>query len=125
MFCDENNRSKFDRAMSRGRWAEAMSYWYVNTMMATRIWDIAMTLDLNLDVVTFLGPDAFAEELSVWIAWEELPVRSVFASSPAILGRAATFRRDIIRVYTPFAEQALAYGPKGVVLTDVNQVGRD
>lgn len=125
MFCDAANQKKSERAMERRRWAEALEYWHVNDMMATRLWDLAMTVDLNLDVVTFLGPDSFAEELARWLAREELPVRTVFASTPSILGRAATFRKDIIRVYTPFRDQALTYGPKGRVITDVNQVGRD
>ena len=125
MFCDESNQKKSERAMERRRWAEALSYWYINDLMANRLWDIALSADINLDVVTFLGPDDFAEELTRWLAHEELPVRSVFASTPAILSRMATFRKDIIRVYTPFPDQALRYGPKGVVLTDVNQVGRD
>lgn len=125
IFMDPRDEAKFDRAMEKRRYTEALSYWTVNDLMATRIWDVALPPSLlNLDIVTFLGPEPWADALAGRLESEDLPVRSVFASTPAILGRKVTFHKEILRVYTPFPEQALMFGPKGVVITDVNQVGR-
>lgn len=125
IFCDGKNQKRSQKMIEKGHYHDALDLWIVNDMMVTRIWDVARHTDFNIDVVTFLGPDGLAQAMAEWFDREDLPIRGVSASTPAIYGRKCTFRSDIVRVYTPFPEQVLMFGPKGRVITDVNQLGRD
>lgn len=121
---EEKAHPRSEHLISKGRFDDAAALWQINDPMVNRLWQLSSNADINLDVVTFLGPDGWAEALADKFDREYVPVRSVFATDPRILARKVTFDHSVARVYTPFPEQALYYGPKGRVIKDVNDVGR-
>lgn len=120
---DRRVQKQFDRAVSRERWAEAADLFVFNQKMETVVWDRAYRMSCQIDIVTYLGPDAWAEEVARRVGEEELPIHSVWATTPQKLGRQLSYMRDILRVYDPYPENALMYGPRGTYLTDPNQFG--
>lgn len=120
---DKRALKQYERAMARERWAEAADLFVFNQKMETVLWDRAYRMSMQIDIVTYLGPDAWAEEVARRIGEEELPVHTVWASTPQKLGRHLAYRPDIIRVYDPFPENVLMYGPKGTYITRPDMFG--
>jgi hypothetical protein len=120
---DPKLAARFHKAIQRRRWAEAADLLEFNAAMETVIWDRTWRMSMVIDVVTYLGPDAWAEEAARRIGDEELPVHKVWATTPQLLGRKIAFMPDLQRIYDPFPQHQLMFGSKGRLITDVNQLG--
>lgn len=120
---DRKKQREYERAMSRQKWADAADLFEFNQKMEMVIWDRAYRLGMQMDVVTYLGPQDFADEVARRIGEEELPIHSVWATTPQKLGRQLSYMRDVARVYDPFPEHQLMLGKRGKYITDPNQFG--
>lgn len=121
---DRKRQRAFDRRISRGIWDDAAWQWELVPLMCDRIWYVCARLSVTLDVVTFAGPPEFGEALERRLQDdEELPVHRVWATRPELLARKIAYMHDLAVIYDPDPSRGLYWGPKGRVLTDVNQVG--
>lgn len=123
-FLETRDEVGFHKLMDKHRYADAVSLFKLNDLLVRVIWDRVWRLDMNIDIVTFLGPDAWAQAVAERLGNEELPVGEVWATTPQILARKLLMMPDLIRVYTPFAEHQLLFGGAGRYFTDVNQLGQ-
>lgn len=120
---DKKKQRAYERALSRGRWKELADLFEFNQKMELVLWDRAYKMSMQIDVITYLGPQEFADEVARRIGEEELPVHSVWATTPQKLGRQLSYMRDLARVYDPWPDNALMYGTRGKLITDPNQFG--
>jgi hypothetical protein len=130
LFVPEDKAKEFNRWMDKGMWRNALDLMEWNDLMMQVIWDRAWPRSgrpepYQIDLITFLGPDEFAAELAVLVGEQQLPINSVWATTPEILARQLQRMPDLIRVYHGFAQHQLMYGPtRGRFITDANQFGR-
>lgn len=112
------------RQLSRGRQWDAVARLFVlDPMMLRKITDLSWRFSVNIDVVTYCGPEGFAEALARLFDRENVHVRVVFSSTPERMARTTSYEPDIMAVYDANAEHALVYGRKGVHLTSFRQLG--
>lgn len=111
--------------MDKRMWRNALDLMEWNDLMVRIIWERAWRDSFQIDLITFLGPDEFAAELARFVGEQQLPIASVWATTPEVLSRQLQRMPDLVRVYHGFAEHQLYYGPtRGRYLTDANQFGR-
>lgn len=113
----------FQKSCKRRRLWEAISYWQWNHLMLAQIERIVRNMDVNIEVCTWMTEDmafAIGEELDKM----NIPVRSVWASSPFKLAQDLAYLPDIAAIYDPDPEHVLTYGRRGVYLTNPSQIGR-
>ena len=123
-FLTTQDEPKFNRLMERNRWKEAVELFELNDYLMRIIWDRVWRLDLTIDVITYLGPDGWAEAIAERLGQEQLPVNQIWATTPKKLARKLPMMPDLIRVYDPYPEHVLYFGRAGVLFTDANQLGR-
>lgn len=123
-FLDPKDSRQFGKLMDRRRYDEAVELFELNETMAKVLSDRVWRDARRIDIVTYIGPDNWAEAVSDWLRAAGIPFSSCWATTPQILGRQITYRHDIHRVYDPWEQNKFIYGPKGHWLTDPNQVGR-
>lgn len=117
-------RRKFDKDIQRERWMEATRHWVLHEQMMLKIWDITRRQGMNLDVVTFAGPEEFGEALAYRLQEvEDLPIRQVWATRVEVLARKIAYMQDLAKIYDPDRSRFLTWGGKGYHLTDINQLG--
>ena len=125
LFVPQDKAKEFERWMAKSMWRNALDLMEWNDLMIQVIWDRAWRDSFQIDLITFLGPDEFAAELAKKEGEQQLPINSVWATSPEILARQLMRMPDLIRVYHGFAQHQLMYGPsRGRYITDANQFGR-
>ena len=130
LFVPEDKAKEFNRWMDKGMWRNALDLMEWNSLMCQVIWDRAWPRSgrpepYQIDLITFLGPDEFAAELAVLVGEQQLPINSVWATTPEILARQLQRMPDLIRVYHGFAQHQLYYGPtRGRYIQDANDFGR-
>lgn len=116
----------------RGRWRELKTardwdglarLFDLDQMMLRKITDLTYRFSVSVDVVTYCGPEAFAEALARLLDRENVPVRIVFSSTPERMARRTSYEPDIIGIYDANEQHSMAYGPKGVYLTWYQQLG--
>jgi len=120
---DEHAQRQYNRHMDRGEFDKAVDLFEFNQKLETVVWDRSFRMSMQIDVITFLGPDKWAEAVARRIGDEELPVHKVWATTPKILGRKLAYMRDLVRVYHCYEQYQLYFGQKGRYLTDANQFG--
>jgi len=122
-FLPEDRREEW-RVLSRaGDWDAVARLFVLDQQMLRKITDLSWRFSVNIDVVTYCGPEAFAEALARLFDRENVIVRIVFASLPERMARATSYEPDIMAVYDANPEHALVYGRKGVHLTSFRQLG--
>ena len=119
----DKDRPQWRKLSRRGKWDAVAALFELNHMMMRQIAWLSHKRSMSIDVVTYCGPQAFADALSRLFDREHLPVRIVFASTPARMARRTSFEPDIVGVYDANPEHALVYGSKGVVLSHHAQLG--
>jgi len=121
------NASDFDKAMKRKRYWEAINFWEWNPHVLGQIERVVRTMGVNIEVCTWIKSDEYAG-FAMAIADEldkiNIPVRSVWESSPNELARALAYINDIACIYDPDPAHVLTFGKRGVYLTSPNQIGR-
>lgn len=118
----------YQKAYDRKRYWEAVRLWVWNPMMLAQIERVVRTMDINIEVCTWIGSDLEHHDFALAIADEldkiNIPVRSVWASEPGELAKALPFLPDIAFVYDPDPAHVLTYGSRGIVLKSPSQIGR-
>lgn len=123
-FITSEGEAAFQRCLDQEKWLEAARCWMLNDLTLAKLADLGRRLSVNVELVTYAGPQEFADALEVIIADQEnVPIRRVMASTPERTARRATFAQDIISVYDPEPVRSMAYGRKGRHLTSVHQLG--
>ena len=124
-FLKTGAEKEWDRLASQGRWSRAIDLWYLNPLLVSIIWDRCQKDDLNIEVVTYCGPDEWASCVSDLIGEAQLPIRRVWAIRPEVLSHKIMSMPNVIRIYDPFESHILYFGPRGRYLVDANQFARD
>lgn len=119
-FCSDDR--KFARHWGHGRWDKAAQFWDLNELCARRLLWLYHKRDLNIEVVTFLGPQEWADAINEELL-SELPLHRVWATTAVDLGRKIAYMPDLAMVYDPDPARWLMYGGKGRFLTSVHQIG--
>jgi hypothetical protein len=96
------------------RWRTAVDCWMIPPRSHALLWDVAWRYNYRFDVVTY-RPAGFARELEKRLGMD-VPVSSVFSSSPALLARKLAFMPDVRFVYDADPERVFTYGGRGVHL---------
>lgn len=122
-YLPEDQRDRWRELSRASQWDDVARLFVLDQMMLRKITDLSWRHSVNVDVVTYCGPEAFADALARLLDRENVPVRIVFASQPERLARATSFEPDIMCVYDANPEHALVYGRKGVHLTSWRQLG--
>jgi hypothetical protein len=123
-FLPESEEKRFRKYMDKGHVELAVDLFQFNDYLIRIIWDRHVRGSLAMELVTFLGGDDFARALADRVWAEELPFRSVWATTPARLARKLAIMPDIIRVYDPWPEHQITYGSTGRYIRDANEFGR-
>lgn len=104
-------------------WEGLARLFELDQMMLRKITDLTYRFSVSVDVVTYCGPEPFAEALARVLDRENVPVRIVFSSTPERMARRTSYEPDIVAVYDGTPGHALVYGRKGVYLEDYRQLG--
>lgn len=119
---------EYQKAYDRKRYWDAIAYWVWNPLMLAQIERVVRTMDINVEVCTWIGSDLEYHDFALAIADEldriNIPIRSVWASEPDELAKALPYLPDIAFVYDPDPKHVLTYGSRGVLLTNPAQIGR-
>jgi hypothetical protein len=122
-YLPEDRRDQWRELSRAGDWDAVARLFVLDQLMLRKITDLTYRFSVSIDIVTYCGPEAFAEALARLLDRENVPVRIVFASQPERMARATSFEPDIMAVYDANPEHALVYGRKGVHLTSFRQLG--
>jgi hypothetical protein len=121
---DARGFRRWERAIDRGNYAEAVGMMEFNESLMTIIWDRSWRKSMTIDVVTFIDDPGWEQEVKAAVRRQELPIHNVWATTPQKLGRKLASMYDLMRIYTPFEEHLLMFGAtKCVYLTNPNQIG--
>jgi hypothetical protein len=119
----DDQRKLYAKLCQKNKWWQAIDCYELNGHMLSKLLDLRWRLDINVNLVTWLGDEA-AEAIQERMDDEGIPVGGCFASTPSRLTRELAYAPDIVAVYDPDPDHVFTYGSKGVVLTDANQIGR-
>lgn len=97
------------------RWKRAVNEFEVNDALAKQMWHVTWHLHHQLEVVTFLHPDA-VEPISNWIDVQDLPVHRVWYSDPNKLARKIATMPDLAAIFDPDPKHVLTFGRKGRII---------
>lgn len=122
-FLPDDRRDTWRDLARDGRWDDVARLFELDPIMLRKIVDLTHRFSVSIDVVTYCGPEEFARALERLFDYENVPVRIVTASTPERVARKTSYEPDIITIYDGNPEHGLAYGPKGVYLTDHRQLG--
>lgn len=123
-FLSPQGETAFQKYIDAEDWMAAAKCWSLNDLALAKLMDMTLRLSVNLELVTYAGPQEFADALeAILVDLENIPLRRVLASTPERTARRATFAQDIIGVYDPDALRSMAYGSKGRHLTSIHRLG--
>jgi hypothetical protein len=125
---DPENIRNFNKEYKARQYWKALRWWDWNPLMLAQIERIVRTTDINIEVCTWTGYDLEYHDFALAIAEQlddmNIPVRSVWASSPVDLAKALVYIPDIAYIYDPDPSHLLTFGSRGVHLTNPSQIGR-
>ena len=81
------------------------------------VWDLVWRTDFRFDVVTFLGP-RMAEAIEERMKRESLPFSNCFSETTDSLAKRLAFMPDVKYVVHNDPDRLLAYGNRGLLVTD-------
>lgn len=123
-FLPEDKVERYNALGSADRWYDAAHLWDFNQLMMKKILDLTYRQAVEIEIITYAGPQAFADELEERFGHEGLPIRRTLASAPDIMARRVSYAPDIAFIYDANRETAYMYGKKGRYLRAVHQLGR-
>lgn len=115
------NEKSFKKALSRGNWPKAASYWTLNEMALRKILDLQWRRNLNIEIVSFSAED-LAAEFELLLENAGVGVK-VWHSSPEYLARKSEYMPDVIAMYDADSSRQFTYGRKGRIITGISQLG--
>lgn len=104
-------------AMRLRRYKRAARLFEVEPHAMKVIWDLTWRRDYRFDVITFLG-QPFAEALEVELGRWSIPFSNCWAVTPESLARRLAFMPDVHTVVHADPTNRLAYGNRGLLVTD-------
>lgn len=110
--------AKFGAYMRIKRWKKAVKIFEINEAMARQVWDITYRKNFSVDVVTFLGGEAFGDALRERLDQENLPIGHVWYEDPDQLSRSLAYRPDTACVFHSNPQYWLTFGSKGRLVKD-------
>ena len=119
----DDRRKSYFKLCQKKRWQQAINCYELNDLMLSKLLDLRWRQDVNVNLVTWLGDEA-AVAIQDRMDEEGIPVGGCFASTPSRLSRELAYAPDIIAVYDPDPDHIFTFGSKGIILTDVNQIGK-
>jgi hypothetical protein len=127
-FLREDLEPDYRKFLRQKRYFQAAGCWVFREPVLSQIVRLSRTADINVEVCTWTGYGIEYDEFALGIADEldrlNVPVRSVWSSTPDVLARALSYLPDIAAVYDPDPGHVLRYGKRGVLLANANQIGR-
>lgn len=109
------SRVSYEGLIRTKRWKRAIPYLLVNEPLAKQMWHVTWHLQHQLEVVTFLHPDA-VEPIEHWIDRHDLPVHRVWSTEPNVLARKIATMPDLAAIFDPDPSHALTFGRKGRII---------
>lgn len=122
-YLPEDRRDEWRRLSRARQWDDVARLFVLDQLMLRKITDLTHRFSVSVDIVTYCGPESFAEALARLLDRENVPVRIVFSSTPERMARRTSYEPDIRAVYDANPEHVMVYGRKGVHLTHFNQLG--
>lgn len=122
-YLPDHRRERWRELKKARDWDGLVRLFELDQLMLRTITDLTYRFSVSVDVVTYSGPEPFADALARLLDRENVPVRIVFSSTPERMARRTSYEPDIVAVYDANAEHSLAYGRKGVHLTHHSQLG--
>lgn len=123
----EEKIKDYHKLVARNRWWEAIDLFELSFPYMNKMLDLTWNKGYNLELVTWMSFDTEHHDAALRIAErmdvENVPVYSVWASTPDQLARSLPYLPRIARVYDPDPAHVFTYGGKGVVLINPNQLG--
>jgi hypothetical protein len=109
------SRAVYTGLVKARRWRRAVSLLHVNDPLARQMWHITWHLGYQLEVVTYLHPDA-VEYVQAWVDDNDLPVHRVWYIEPNKLARKIASMPDLAAIFDPDPAHTLTYGTKGRII---------
>lgn len=99
-----------------GWWKRAIAVFEINELLARKIWDVTWRLNFQVDVITFISPEA-AKQIEQRLLDEDLPIRRVWYADKTKLARQISYMPDLAAIYHADPELQLTFGSKGRFLS--------
>ncbi len=99
------------------RWQAAVDCFVVEPHVQKTINDLYWRRDYRFDVVTFLG-DQFVEPIKTLLDQHSLPVSNVWGLTEETLLKRLAYMPDVMHVVHGDPARQLAYGNRGLLVTD-------
>lgn len=115
-FLPAERQKTYDKLIKRNHWGLACGMWELNEMMLRKIWDVMFRQGRDIEIITYISQE-FADAIAARLDEEDVPVRRVWYTTPAILSRKIALMPDVAAVYDPDPAHQFTYGGKGRVLT--------
>jgi hypothetical protein len=112
----EDRRKTYDKLVRKGQWLYAAYEWELNDLMLRKIWDVMFRRGQDIEIITYISQE-FADAIAYRLDEEDVPVRKVWSTTPAILSRKIALMPDVAVIFDPDPEHQFTYGGKGRVLT--------
>ena len=124
-YLEPSKIKEWNKAVRREDWTGGLRLWTVNELALAKATLYCRQVDVNLEVITYQGPESFAEAIETYLQTDEnVPIRRVLSSTPERTSRRATFASDIIAVYDSDPARFLTYGAKGRYMNTIHDLGR-
>lgn len=111
----------FKLAMRMKRWRRAADCFELIPHVQKIIWDLTWRRDYRFDIVTFLG-QPFCDALERRLARESLPFSNLWSVDEASLSKRLATMPDVLYVIHSDPSRHLAYGNRGLLVTDPNHL---
>ena len=109
------SRVGYESFVRTKRWKRAVNLLVVNEILARQMWHVTWHLHHQLEVVTYLHPDA-VEPIQNWIDIQYLPVHRVWYAEPNKLARQIAVMPDLAAIFDPDPQHHLRFGRKGRII---------
>lgn len=110
-------RRQYDIYVKLRQYRRAAGCFVTEAHVQKVIWDLVWRRDFRFDVVTFLGDD-MADALEKKLTGESLPFSNLWAVDEAELAARLAYMPDVVYVVHGDPSRRLAYGNRGLLVTD-------
>lgn len=108
---------EYRRAVATRRWKRAAACWQTEPHVQKVIWDLVWRRDFRFDVVTFMG-EHMAEAVELQMQHEALPFSNCWPTSESDLATRLAYMPDVQFVVHADPSRRLAYGNRGLLVTE-------
>lgn len=116
LYPDEKTKRLEARFRAKGKWDNAVDCYTINEMLARKIWDLTWRFNVQIELVTWWGPD-FRRALEDRMDRENMPFSRIWSDNPLVLARRLAVMPDLRTIYDPDPEHQFLFGSKGRILS--------